>query len=74
MPPEGVKIGVCNTILSAYTMYRHLEQYRTHPSIRSFKSVQCLRDIVPDKPKGSDKLYKQLTEDTVWNLDHMTNT
>ena len=26
-------MGECNTILSAYTMYRHLEYYYTHPSI-----------------------------------------
>ena len=28
-------MGECNTILSAYTMYRHLEKYSTLPSIYS---------------------------------------
>ena len=49
-----IMLGECNTILSAYTMYRHLEQYSTHPSIchpfkhlgqyspTIFKSIRCL--------------------------------
>ena len=30
---ESISIGECNTILSAHTMYRHLEKYCTHLQI-----------------------------------------
>ena len=26
-------MGECNTVVSAYTLYRHLQQYCSHPSI-----------------------------------------
>ena len=32
-------MGVCNTILSAYTKYRHLGYCCTHPSISTFGSA-----------------------------------
>ena len=29
----NILIGESNTVVSAYTMYRHLQQYCSHPSI-----------------------------------------
>ena len=35
-------MGESNTVVSAYTFYRHLQQYCSRPSIYLFKSVQLL--------------------------------
>ena len=32
-------MGESNTVVSAYTMYRHLQQYCSHPSICIFRGV-----------------------------------
>ena len=39
-------MGECNTILSAYTMYRHLEGYCTQPS--NYYSCHFMVNIVRD--------------------------
>ena len=38
-PPEYNSMGESNTLVSAYTLYRHLQQYCSHPSI-----YHCLKD------------------------------
>ena len=33
--PEFISMGESNTVVNAYTLYRHLQQYCSHPSICS---------------------------------------
>ena len=35
-------MGESNTVVSAYTMYRHLQQYCSHPSISAWIEI-CIR-------------------------------
>ena len=59
-------MGEYNTILSAYTLYRHLEQYCTHPSI-CFQ-VYILLIVTIFNPLTDDKFLdwsklKQIADD-----------
>ena len=37
-----VWMGESNTVVSAYTMYRHLQQYCSHPSIHTLTRKGCI--------------------------------
>ena len=40
-------MGESNTIVSAYTVYRHLQQYCSHPSLRIFQLIVTNTDGSP---------------------------
>ena len=44
---HDISMGECNTILSAYTKYRHLGWYCTHPSIYPYSSITILDSDEP---------------------------
>ena len=46
-------MGECNTVLSAYTMYRHLEQYYTLPLL--FTLYQTIPGYTDSGEKGIEK-------------------
>ena len=42
-----ISMGECNTILRAYTLYRHLRQRCTHPSICRFRfRFSIMRNLI----------------------------
>ena len=63
-----ISIGGSNTVVSAYTLYRHLQQYRSLPLIDSnqpgkhaLAPVNCLRDALilslqPQETVGNGKM------------------
>ena len=47
-----ISLGESNTVVSAYTMYRHLQQYCSHPSIWCFLKATLGVSIKDTQPTG----------------------